>query len=49
MSLVLVVLIMTSNPIGHPYTVQAAFARVQPDNTYLPTTLDVPQKMVAIP
>ena len=35
-SLVLVLLIMTSNPIGNLSTVEAAFAQVRPDNTYLP-------------
>lgn len=50
-SLVLILLIMTSNPIGNPSTVQAAFAQVQPDNTYLPYNgfLDVPPEIVAIP
>ncbi len=51
MSIGLVLLIMTSNPIGNPSAVQAAFAQVQPDNTYLPYNgfLDVPPEMVAIP
>lgn len=45
-SLVLLLLIMTSDPIGNPSKVQ-----VQHDNTYLPYNgfLDVPPEMVAIP
>jgi hypothetical protein len=51
LSLVLLLLIMTSDPIVNPSKVQAAFIQVQPDNTYLPYNgfLDVPPEMVAIP